>query len=99
MSPGIRALIIAMIGPALQAAGVAWDLLDHGVFARGGLEHITLEHIVAGPAHLLMATGFMVAVFCIPVSLRVAVARPEEIELPLEEMRREMGRHAAEPAK
>ena len=71
-----------MLGPALQAAGVAWDLLEHGVFAPASGELITLTHIVSGPAHLLMATGFAVSVVCIPIALEVAAASPEELARP-----------------
>jgi hypothetical protein len=69
-----------MIGPALQAAGVAWDLLEHGVFARDQIGQLTFEHIIGGPAHLMMAVGFAVSVICIPLALQVATARPEELE-------------------
>ncbi|HEU4759498.1 MAG TPA: hypothetical protein VFT91_05895 [Dehalococcoidia bacterium] len=79
MSAHTRALLIAMLGPVLQAIGVVWDLLDHGVFSNGA-ERITLEHIVSGPAHLMMATGFAVAVICIPLALQVAVSGPEAFE-------------------
>ena len=84
MSPHIRALLIGMFGPTLQAIGLAWDLLEHGVFARAALQEITLGHIVTGPAHLMMLTGFLVAVVCVPVALRVALASPEELRVPPE---------------
>lgn len=79
MSPQVRALIIGMLGLVLQAAGVAWDLLEHAIIARGEAEHITLTHIVGGPAHLLIFTGFAISVICIPIALQVAIARPEEL--------------------
>ncbi len=82
MSAQTRALLIAMLGPVLQAFGVAWDLLDHGVFPSAHAEQITLAHILTGPAHLMMATGFAVAVVCIPLALRVAVSPPEDFERP-----------------
>jgi len=82
VSRQLRALLIGMLGPALQAAGVAWDLLEHGVFAPAGGELITVTHIVSGPAHLLMATGFAVSVVCIPIALEVAAASPEELARP-----------------
>jgi hypothetical protein len=69
-----------MLGPALQAAGVAWDLLEHGVLARGEIGQLTFGHIISGPAHLMMATGFAVSVICIPLALQVAIAKPEELE-------------------
>ncbi len=84
MSPHVRALLIGMLGPVLQAVGVTWDLLDHGVFNGGGLEQITMQHIVTGPAHLMMFTGFMVSLVCIPMALQVAAASPEELEVPEE---------------
>lgn len=79
MTPYARALLIAMLGPVLQAIGVAWDLLEHGVFARGELEHITFQHIVSGPAHLMVAAGFMVSCVCIPIAIEVA-ARGDRLE-------------------
>jgi len=81
MSPHRRAFLIGMLGPTLQALGMAWDLLEHGVFARAALQEITLVHIVTGPAHLMMLTGFLVAVVSVPVALRVALASPEELRL------------------
>ena len=83
MSPQVRALLIGLIGPLVQAVGVAWDLLEHGVFNPGGLEQITLQHIVSGPAHLMMAVGMVLSLLCIPVAVQVAAAQPEELELPL----------------
>jgi len=78
----LRALLIGMLGPALQAAAVAWDLLEHGVFARGEIGNLTLEHIVTGPAHLLMATGLVLSAICIPIALQVATASSEELARP-----------------
>lgn len=85
MSPQVRALIIGMLGPALQAAGGLWDVLEHGVFAPVEGEEITLTHILSGPAHLLIFTGFALSVICIPIALQVAIARPEELEPPPDE--------------
>jgi hypothetical protein len=82
MTPYARALLIAMLGPLLQAAGAAWDLLEHGVFARGELEHITFEHIVSGPAHLLIAAGFVVACICIPLAIEIAVTGRRDVTEP-----------------
>lgn len=80
MSQNRRALFIAVLGPVLQLFGVVWDLLDHGLLAREDLNELGLTHLISGPSHLLMATGFLVAVFCIPVALQVATASPEEVE-------------------
>lgn len=82
MSPQMRALIIGMLGPSLQAVGGLWDLLEHGVFAPVGGEKITLTHILSGPAHLFIFTGFMLSVLCIPIAIEVARSRPEDLEAP-----------------
>jgi len=79
LSPQVRALLIGLIGPLLQAAGVTWDLLDHGLFSPGGLEQVTFQHIVSGPAHLMMGVGLMLSVVCIPIVVQVAAARPEDL--------------------
>jgi hypothetical protein len=80
VSAQVRALLIGMIGPALQATGVAWDLLEHGVLARDQIGQLTFEHVIGGPAHLMMAVGFAVSLICIPLALQVAIARQEELE-------------------
>ncbi len=82
LSKQLRALLIGMLGPTLQAMGVVWDLLEHGVFARGEIGSLTLEHIVSGPAHLMMATGLALSAICIPIALQVAAASPEELARP-----------------
>jgi hypothetical protein len=85
MSTHLRAMLIGLLGPALQAAGVAWDLLEHGVLARSEIGHLTFEHVISGPAHLMMATGFAVSIICIPLALQVAIAGREELEAPAHE--------------
>ncbi len=80
MSQKARALLIGFIGPALQALGITWDLLEHAVFERSEIAHLTLTHIISGPAHLVMFTGFALSLVCIPIALEVAAARPEELE-------------------
>jgi hypothetical protein len=80
VSAQVRALLIGMIGPALQAAGVAWDLLEHGVLARDQIGRLTFGHVIGGPAHLMIAVGFALSLICIPLALQVAIARQEELE-------------------
>ncbi len=82
MSQRTRALLIGMIGPVLQAIGVTWDLLEHAVLERNAVGHLTLTHILTGPPHLIIFTGFALSLFCIPIALQVAAARPEELEWP-----------------
>ena len=102
MSPQIRALLIGMFGPVLQAAGVGWDLLEHVVLQRGEVGHLTLGHILSGPPHLVIFTGLIVSVICIPLAIEVAVARPEQLKLPEQGPQRagaEVGLETAEATK
>ena len=80
MSQQARALVIGLLGPSLQAVGVVWDLLEHAVFARSDVGHLTLTHILTGPAHLMIFTGFALCVVCIPIALQVAAARTDQLE-------------------
>lgn len=37
--------------------------------------------MIFDPAHLTVAVGVVVSVFCIPVALQVLAAEPEEVEI------------------
>ena len=82
MSPQIRGLLIGMFGPAVQAVGVAWDLLDHTLGHHDAAAESTLRHILFGSAHLVIFAGFVLSLICIPLALQVVLASPEEVELP-----------------
>jgi len=88
MSSSTRAVLIGLFGPALQTAGVAWDLLEHAVLAKGEVADLTLRHILLGPTHLVIVVGLLISVVCIPIAVRVALAKPEELEIPLFQPRR-----------
>ncbi len=79
MSSGARALLIGIIGPILQAIGLAWVLLK-AVVDPGGVE-LTVRYLIFDSAHLIIAVGILVSVVCIPVALEVARAEPEDVEL------------------
>ncbi len=83
LSANGRALLIGMLGPAIQAMGAAWDLLEHGVLAREEIADLTLRHIILGPAHLVIFAGFLISIVCIPLAMQVAVAEPAELDMPL----------------
>ena len=97
MSPQARALVIGMLGPLLQAAGLVWDLLAHGVFSDIDQSDLTLRHILMDPAHLVVFVGLMISAVCIPVAIQVALTQPEDLELPLFE-RQGAGQPADLPA-
>ncbi len=83
LSANGRALLIGMLGPAIQAMGAAWDLLEHGVLARDEIGELTLRHIMLGPAHLVIFAGFLMSVVCIPLAMQVLLAEPAELDMPL----------------
>ncbi len=82
-SANARALLIGMLGPALQAMGAGWDVLEHGVLARDEIGELTLRHIMLGPAHLVIFAGFLISIVCIPLAMQVVLAEPEELDIPL----------------
>ena len=81
MPPEKRALLIAMIGPAIQAVGFAWAgvhiLLSHHDIP------LSARHIVFEPSVLLIFVGLLVSALCIPVALDVAQASEAELEIPV----------------
>ena len=78
MSPHTRALLIALAGPALSAAGVLWVIAS--VVLDTGRE-LTLRYVLFDPGHLVIAVGIAVSAICIPLAFEVAAAEPEELEL------------------
>ncbi len=78
MSTQTRALLIAMLGPALSILGALCVLAN--VLIDTGRE-LTIRYVVFDPGHLVIAAGIMVTIVSIPVAFQVAVAEPEDIEL------------------
>lgn len=75
----MRALIIGMAGPAIQAVGIAWEaahILLHHMDRPLEARHIAFE-----PAMLVIFVGFLVTAICVPAALEVARAAPEELQL------------------
>ncbi len=85
MSTQARALLIALLGPALSALGVVWVLVN--VLIDTGRE-LTFRYVIFDPGHLIIAAGIMVSIVSIPVAFQVAVAAPEDVELDLFEPER-----------
>ncbi len=82
MSTETRALIIAMLGPALSILGALWVLAN--VLIDTGRE-LTFRYIIFDPGHLVIVAGILVTIVSIPVAFQVAVAEPEDVELELPE--------------
>jgi hypothetical protein len=83
MSVQRRALLIAYLGPAIQALGLAWEAL-HLLFAHWDVP-LTARHLMYDPAVLLIVAGFLVSLVCAPVALEVARAHEADVEIPLYE--------------
>ena len=85
MSAQARALLIALLGPALSILGVVWVLAN--VLIDSGRE-LTFRYVIFDPGHLTIAAGIMVSIVAIPVAFEVAAAEAEELELDLFESER-----------
>ncbi len=80
MSAQARALLIALLGPALSILGVVWVLAN--VLIDTGRE-LTFRYVIFDPGHLTIAAGIMVSIVSIPVAFEVAAAEAEDVELDL----------------
>jgi hypothetical protein len=80
MSTQARALIIALIGPAVSTLGILWVIVNVTV-DRG--RDLTLRYVLFDPGHLIIAVGIALSVVCIPLAFQVAAAKEEELELEL----------------
>ncbi len=83
MSVHRRALIIALLGPALQAIGLSWEAL-HLLVVHWSTA-LSARHLIYDPAVLLIVVGFLASLVCLPVALQVARATESEVEIPLYE--------------
>ena len=80
MSTQERALLIALLGPAISILGVVSVLAN--VLIDTGRE-LTFRYIIFDPGHLTIAAGIMVSIVSIPVAFEVAAAEAEDVELDL----------------
>lgn len=74
-----RALLIGLLGPAIQAIGFAWEaahLFVHHLHAPADPRHLFFEGGV-----LLIGVGFLVSVVLVPVAIEVARASPADLGL------------------
>ncbi len=80
MSTQARALLIALLGPALSILGVVWVLAN--VLIDTGRE-LTFRYVIFDPGHLTILSGILVTIVSIPVAFEVAAAAAEDVELDL----------------
>lgn len=76
-----RALIIGLMGPAIQALGFLWTALHLLVIHWG--DSFGPRHIIYEPGVLLIVVGFALSIACVPVALEVARASEEDVEIPV----------------
>lgn len=76
-----RAIIIGLMGPAVQALGFIWTAL-HLLFAHWA-DSFGPRHMMYEPGILLIVVGFLLSLLCVPVALEVARASEEDVEIPV----------------
>jgi hypothetical protein len=74
-----RALLIGMLGPAMQAVGFVWEAVH--LLTSHLHDPLDPRHLVLEAPVLLALAGFMVSIVCIPVALEVAASSPEDVEV------------------
>ncbi|HLF77470.1 MAG TPA: hypothetical protein VJB57_08255 [Dehalococcoidia bacterium] len=75
-----RALIIGLMGPAIQAVGFLWQVA-HFYIAHHH-DSFSVRHLVFEPGLLMVIVGFLVSVVCVPLALEVTKASEAELEIP-----------------
>lgn len=83
MSVQRRALLIGILGPAIQAVGLTWQAL-HVAIVHWNVS-LGARHLIYEPGVLLIIVGFFVSLACLPVALEVARATQPEVEIPVYE--------------
>jgi hypothetical protein len=81
MSPQSRALVIGLLGPVLAAIGLAWLAVDSLVDPHEG--NLGFHYLMFNAPLLVVAAGTALSFVAIPLAMQVAVATPEEVEIPL----------------
>lgn len=76
-----RALVIGLLGPAIQALGWAWFLL-HLAIAHWSIP-MSARHLIYEPSFLLILIGFLISLVCVPVAIEVSRAAEEDLEIPI----------------
>ncbi len=80
MSSRARAIAIGMLGPAICFVGLIWIVLD--ALLDPTPEAANFRYFLFDSPHLMIAVGTIVSAICLPISIQVARAQPEELELP-----------------
>ncbi len=80
MSSRARATAIGMLGPSISLIGLIWIVLD--ALFDPTPEAANFRYFLFDSPHLVIAVGTVVSAVCLPISIQVARAQPEELELP-----------------
>ena len=81
MSNRTRSLAIGLIGPAISGLGLVWVLFDAVLDPTP--ESANLRFFLFDSAHLVIGIGVLVGALCTPLAISVALATPEQIEMPV----------------
>jgi hypothetical protein len=87
MSNQTRALVIGMLGPAIAGFGFLSALLK--ALLTSNPDQATFRYLLFDSPHLVMAVGIVVAFITLPIAIQVALATPEETEIPVFEVEEE----------
>jgi hypothetical protein len=88
LSIRVRALSIGLLGPAAQVIGVLWVVGREIVDPSWAL---SLQSMAFDAGFLMILVGLLTSLVCLPVAIEVALATPEEVEIPI------FGPEASEP--
>ncbi len=69
-----------MLGPGISLAGLVWIVLE--ALFDPTPEAANFRYFLFDSPHLMIAVGALVSLVCVPISVQVARAEPEELELP-----------------
>lgn len=80
MSSRARATAIGMLGPSISLIGLIWIVLD--ALFDPTPEAANFRYFIFDSPHLVIAVGTVVSAVCLPISIQVAQAQPQDLELP-----------------
>ncbi len=69
-----------MLGPSISLIGLIWILLD--ALFDPTPEAANFRYFIFDSPHLVIAVGTVVSAVCLPISIQVARAQPQELALP-----------------
>ncbi|MEX2237925.1 MAG: hypothetical protein WEB00_10360 [Dehalococcoidia bacterium] len=76
-----RAFLLGLLGPALSLTGLVWEFGRAAFAPYSGT--VGLHYLVFNGPLLLIEAGVFVSLVAIPLAIQVALARPDEVSIPV----------------